>query len=295
MKSNNICKLCGKRSKLEISHIIPKFVYKWIKKTSATKKLREGSNPDKRIQDGYKLHFLCGECEDIFSNYENKFAEKIFHPLHNDKSIEQQYGEWLLKFATSISWRSLKYIRDRLQNDYSPEIISHVDKALEVWELYLLEKIQHPGEYRQHLIPMGSIESHTDNNVPKNINRYILRAVEIDFVTSGNQCFIYSKLCGVVILGFINMKNSSHWKNTKINRNGTIANHFGLPEYFANYFFDQAKKAAASIDSISDKQKEIISNAWEQNKDIAHTTVSFKALQQDYELFGEDAFETGII
>jgi hypothetical protein len=36
-----ICKLCKKEAKLEESHFIPKFIGKWVKKTSITGYLRE--------------------------------------------------------------------------------------------------------------------------------------------------------------------------------------------------------------------------------------------------------------
>src|SRR3989338_3970148 len=49
------------------AHFIPKFVFDWIKKTSATGYLRQAININKRLQDGAKEKFLCLECENKFS------------------------------------------------------------------------------------------------------------------------------------------------------------------------------------------------------------------------------------
>lgn len=40
-----ICALCGKNAELRESHLIPKFVGEWIKRTSATGYLRQVVNP----------------------------------------------------------------------------------------------------------------------------------------------------------------------------------------------------------------------------------------------------------
>ena len=57
-----ICKLCGKNDDLRESHFIPKFVGKWIKKTSVTGYIREKNEVQKRAQDIAKEHWLCGDC-----------------------------------------------------------------------------------------------------------------------------------------------------------------------------------------------------------------------------------------
>ena len=49
------CKLCKNEvEKLELSHIIPKFIFNDLKQTSITGKMRESKQVNKRIQDGLK-------------------------------------------------------------------------------------------------------------------------------------------------------------------------------------------------------------------------------------------------
>jgi hypothetical protein len=73
------CRLCGATKELQESHILPGFVFRWMKATSATGYLRFGQQPNLRVQDGLKLLLLCGDCEGRFNHWETQFANKIFH------------------------------------------------------------------------------------------------------------------------------------------------------------------------------------------------------------------------
>jgi hypothetical protein len=79
MKGN--CRLCEKEDDLKESHFIPKFVGKWIRKTSATGYIRQKYEPHKRSQDIAKEYWLCGDCEQLFSKWEREFANKVFYPF----------------------------------------------------------------------------------------------------------------------------------------------------------------------------------------------------------------------
>ncbi len=73
------CALCGNEAELELSHTVPKMAVRTLKKT-AIGNIRSTENPNKTIQDSEKLYMLCGDCEDLFSEKETWFANKIFHP-----------------------------------------------------------------------------------------------------------------------------------------------------------------------------------------------------------------------
>ncbi|AZI42491.1 hypothetical protein EHF33_06785 [Deinococcus psychrotolerans] len=101
-----LCKLCGKHSQLIESHIIPRSVINWIKRTSATGHLRSSINPEKRIQDGIKKHLLCSNCDgNLIGSSEKYFMEKIFLPYHEDRSLEIDYTQQLHYFAASLAYR----------------------------------------------------------------------------------------------------------------------------------------------------------------------------------------------
>ena len=52
-----LCKLCNKKAQLRESHIIPKFVYNWMKKTG-TGRFRQKKDLNKPLQDGIKDFLL---------------------------------------------------------------------------------------------------------------------------------------------------------------------------------------------------------------------------------------------
>jgi hypothetical protein len=72
------CRLCFTKTELLESHIIPSFVYKWLKSTSGTGFLRFGMEPNRRAQDGHKRFWLCGVCEARLNYWETKFANTSF-------------------------------------------------------------------------------------------------------------------------------------------------------------------------------------------------------------------------
>ena len=103
---NAKCKLCGKEKKLLLSHIIPKFVYKWMQ-NSGGKFFRTLENPNVRKQDGTKIELLCIDCEQKLSKSEKWFSENIFYPyLERNKNIIV-YGKELAHFIISVLWRVL--------------------------------------------------------------------------------------------------------------------------------------------------------------------------------------------
>jgi len=103
------CYLCNTNYCKQNSHIIPKFIYKWLKDTSATGYIRKGENVNIRVQDGLKIKLLCNECEKSFNKFETIFANKIFYPFHNSKNVKVNYKDWLFKFSVSVSWRVLVF------------------------------------------------------------------------------------------------------------------------------------------------------------------------------------------
>jgi hypothetical protein len=172
------CKLCGNEGDLEESHFIPRFVGKWIKKTSITGYLREYNEPHKRAQDTAKEYWLCGECEDKFSVWETKFANSVFHPFVNGKASEASYENWMSKFCASLSWRTLTYIRFKNpKKDQTEEYYETIGKAEKHLADYLLGKVDYLYQYEQHLFPLEGIDSTSSPDLPPNINRYFLRTM----------------------------------------------------------------------------------------------------------------------
>jgi hypothetical protein len=83
----SLCKLCEKNNDLKVSHVLPRFLGKYLKDTSATGFLTavdENGNPS-RSQDLYKRRLLCGQCESVLNEAETFFADKVFYPFKKDE------------------------------------------------------------------------------------------------------------------------------------------------------------------------------------------------------------------
>lgn len=288
----DICKLCHKKVDLKQSHIIPKFIFRWLKETSATGYLRFGQNPNVRIQDGFKEFWLCGECENLLNKWETEFANKLFYPLVQGKKSSFEYRGWLLKFAVSLSWRSLILIKRTGLPHFTDNQQKQSDIALEVWRKYLLDDIKHLDKYQQHLIPVDIISDSSMPNLPTNINRYFLRSIGIDPIANKSQALVYIKIPYFIFIGGIQL-DPKQWINTKIQTHkGMIGkNKYTIPQDFGDYLIDRAKRVGNIQKGFSKKQKRKIEEAILNDLDKVSKSEMFKAMQADVELFGNDVFE----
>lgn len=296
MESKTGCRLCGLTKPLSESHIVPSFVYDWLKKSSVTGHFRSGEKPNKRVQDGYKPPLLCGDCEQRLGIWEKTFSERVFVPLHQKEPLKP-YGPWLLLFAISVSWRVLTFFKEEGELSHFPQHLQiSVDKVLNIWREVLLEKRPHPGPFEQHMLPfVGPITDLNDNdpNVPKNINRYILRSVGIDAWCSETEAFVYVKMCRIILVGFIEIPNRRQWSGTKLHVNDGTFNtlHYKLPDLFRSCLYHNARKVAIIQQNLSDRQKDRIDQAYRKNQDQYWGSEMFNAMAQDFALFGEAGFK----
>lgn len=288
------CRLCGQTEDLQESHILPAFVFKWLKETSATGFIRFGQEPNRRVQDGYKKPWLCISCERQLNGWETPFATNIFHPLNEDGSRRVLYREWLLKFCVSVSWRVLSMLReDAGLKHFSQDQRNTANQALETWSQFLFDKLPHPGRFEQHLLPVDAIAHFSGEDLPANINRYLLRTVDVDAVRGEKTTFVYSKIGKFIILGFIDVTYPKQWVGTKVHvREGVIGSPtYTLPQQFGDYLFEKALRFASANKMISDKQRQKIAETARKNMGRVTKSSAFEAMQHDMRLFGEDAFK----
>jgi hypothetical protein len=289
------CRLCGATKALQDSHILPGFVYRWMKETSATGYLRFGQQPNLRVQDGLKLHLLCADCEQRFNQWETQFANQIFHPMTQGTAGRVYYGPWLLLFCASVSWRVLVYLMDGKHLDHVPAaLLPSVARTEVTWRGFLLGSRSRPQPYEQHILPLagGALESYTHSEMPANINRYLFRTPDMSVASNDRDAFTYSKLGPFIILGFIAMPRPKQWVGTKVNvQGGTIGpRDYVLPKPFDQFMFERANRAATLQERISEKQTAKIAETYKANLDRAAQSDSMRAMHQDVKLFGGSAF-----
>ena len=289
-----ICRLWRSESELQVSHIVPKFVFSWQKETAASP-IRHSKQPNVRIQDGEKLYFLCANCENLFSRWENLFSQNIFRPLQEEHLEKRhfQYGEWCLKFAVSVSWRALAYAQEKGIDQISTEQSQNVDEALKTWREYLLSERKSPAPFHQHLLPLSIIENKSNINLSPFINRYFLRAIDLDIAHSSSRMFTYVKMGKIILFGLVQEKHRELWKSTKIVVSRGILSigniKYVIPVGLDHYLSERAAKAASIFSSMSPNQQEKVLKYTHEHEDKIVQSEIFTAMKRDFELFGDDA------
>lgn len=245
------------------------------------------------MQDGFKRFWLCKDCEERLSVWETKFSREIFYPLTQsaDTSV---YGEWMARFCTSVSWRVLKfYLENKDIKRVRKSLMSVVEQCEATWRQFLLGRRPDSGKYEQHFLPVGAIESHTFVDMPSNINRYFLRAVDMDIVSGDQTVFVYSKIGPFIILGFVEVPYPEQWVGTQVQLTGgkISPRDYTLPSQFGQFLMQKAERMAKGNAQISERQSVKIDQAYRRDLDKAAASESFKAMDHDVRLFGTSAFK----
>ena len=255
--------------------------------------MRFGQSPNKREQDGIKAYWLCADCENRFSDFEREFANNIFYPFMNGEGSSFRYGPWFLKFAVSLSWRVLGYWYEEAILDHFPDdLLKNSKTALETWRKFFLDEVPHPGPFQQHIFPLGALEHYTGQDLPPNINRYVLRSVDLDCACTSKEAFVYAKLPSILFIGFIHIPKPNQWKGTKVHVKSGM---FGtasqtVPMQLGDFLKSKAALAGKIYTSMSERQVDKLSKDFMKDLDKAAASESFKALDADVRLFGDKAF-----
>lgn len=287
-----VCALCGEERELMKSHIIPAFAYRWLKKSSGNGHIRSTQNPNKRIQDGFKKRLLCNECENRFSRAETEFANKIFHPYTTASGGRLWYFEWMMYFCTSVSWRILIFYRDNGHlDDWDSDSIEKLNEAEVAWRQVLLGQAPHAGLHEQHLLPVDKIESAT-MTLPPNINRYLMRAIDMDLCTGNDAIFTFCKFGRFILVGMVCEPELKSWTGTKINANQGVVEpkEYILPTPFGEYILEKANRMRDALATMSPNQATKVEQAFKENADSYISSDAFDSMEADIGMFGENAF-----
>ena len=290
--SNDIaeCALCRTKKKLVNSHIIPSFVGKYIKETSATGLLRKIEEPNARIQDLIKKPLLCKSCEDIFSKYEKYFAEKIFIPLNQKCSFQKskcnfKYNENLLKYIISQSWRILysdydEYFKDKLSSEGQQEI----SKVIDDWRLYLLNKTNW-NEQTTHYLFFWTYISITDIEIPNRFEFYIKRDVDGTIASDKEKkiIIVFTQIPSISIISAIRPRYLLGWEDAEIFKEGIIGTPQSIDSYdldFNEFIIGRAKKIQEN--KMSEGQQQKILEAILKNPERFKISKTFEAFSEEF-------------
>lgn len=250
------CALCRQQKDLRKSHIIPKFVGKWMKSTSATGFLRTAVKPEKRRQDLPTSPLLCGECEQVFSKLESYFAREIFYPFMDEGKRNIAYDDTLVRFIISLSWRTLKTGYED-QISHKPWTKEHIDKAEEIWRKFLLNESSEAGPYEHHLFFLDYVEKGL--GLPRNFQWYTLRSTDSTLASNkGDIIFAYTHFPWVFFVSTIFPLQLPGWMGTKVDSNGKTALTFKIEDGgFGDFLISRAKIVSKSQKNDRKKDDEI--------------------------------------
>ena len=236
------CALCLQKKPLLESHIIPKFFGRELKKRSNSQTLVDGVNPQKnpKPQDITKVYLLCKACEVLFSKWETDFRNKIM-PANKSLLAPITYGDWMLKFAVSVSWRILAYLKyapPYSENEVmskelinfllalAPDSHSEAENALETWRLFLLNKRPDVAPYNQHFLLLNG----------KNFPNENCNALAFTIFQDEGIVATHALMGQFIILGFIKHSSAWKWKATDINStSGKIGVRQTIPQAYATW------------------------------------------------------------
>ncbi len=269
------CRLCNNDRTVLESHIVPKFVYRWMKKT-VTDRLRQSKNFNIPLQDGIKDYILCKECELRFSKKEKWFSENVFLPyLKNEKTIE--YNSNLHYFIISLLWRVLVHFKNDGNDYFYKELL---DKAEIEWRNYLLDgKDIHSFPAFYLLMIPEEIENVYSI---KNFYKYLFRSVDIEIAQSESKCFIYGLIPRFIFIGNIVGLDEKNFEGLKINSlNGVISNKFYVKDSDIMNFIISRISEMKNYEDLSAKQKEIINERTTQNIDRFKNSDYWRIIKKD--------------
>lgn len=277
----NICKLCQKQNKLQQSHLIPKFVFKWIKETG-TGYLRGGEDFNRRIQDGFKTPLLCTNCENLFSKYETYFAKQIFYPVVDDREAEFEYSEHLYLFATSVLWRLL--VQEILPEEKAVSYYADLELLEQNWRSILLAGKTSARDLTLQLLTGVDVAKPMEGytvDIPDRFVLYMARGVDAGITDTETKAMLFVKLPRFLFLYPLRGFNNKDFINSAISSRGgiyylndvTIAD----PE-IGDFFLNRVKLIDDLFSKMSSNQKEklrkITNEKWPliSNKDLGVIT-----------------------
>ena len=288
-----LCKLCGSDSPLKESHIIPRFIGRWMKKTSPTPYFRYGGDMDKRTQDLGKMKLLCGDCENLFSGWETKFAKEVFYPMSNGRP-RLWYKNWMLKFASSLTWRAIQVLsfEERKRSEAFEQILVNMELHL---SRFLLRQAKNVGSYSQHVYYISGLAAPVKPGSPM-LNRYLERGVEIDFPTTDNlsEMMVYVKLPMFMFFSIGESKYRKLYETSRIKKSGALQpkTHY-LPDVIFDYIIGRADRMHQLVNSMSPQSRELADKALmkeiEKDPQKVANTRQMQALYSDYKFYGKDA------
>jgi hypothetical protein len=226
------CRLYGTTAELRSSHLMPKFVIDYFKRTGS-RYLRSFETPNQRLQDGFKRNYLSHEAEQVFSVKEKWFAENIFKPFMETGKPNLQYDESLYYFLVSVLWRGLLHQLELpvISSNPTLDILNEVQLD---WRKYLAGDKETPQFSDVNLLLTDNIKSH-DTGI-KGLDYYFTRTIDFTIISDerGDYVCVYGKFLKFIFWSTINDPRNIDNSVVQVKQGGGIIDY---PQTFQDSLF----------------------------------------------------------
>ena len=219
-----LCKLCKRNTDLQNSHILPRFLGKYLKKTSATGFLiaeNNNGNPY-RQQDLAKTKLLCIDCEGLLNKTETFFANNVFHPFKEGNLKNIPIDDKLGKFAISIGLRAL-WIMQFIEHPIAIKLKDKLEQLENNWRGYLLgDRGATAGETTHHILLCNEKLLALGLKSNPNLIYNILRTSAYYIFEKFDNAYIFANLAGVQVISMISPDKLPVSRGTEVYPNQTF-------------------------------------------------------------------------
>lgn len=224
------CQLCGRDAILSQSHIVPAFVFQWMKRTGG--KLRWATQPNRPIQDGPKLPLLCQTCEQRLSGREAWFSQHLFRPaVENRLTFPLAYDQSLFYFLISLAWRVVCFPNKKIPED-ADQLALALEAVRQRWARYLLSGIGTSIDDTVHLMICADGFSLEGSGGPRRLpSEFLLRRVDASIVSAHGRCLVYIKLPRFIALASVTPFEENKFVNTRVYSTG---GELRVPQYIGD-------------------------------------------------------------
>ncbi len=263
------CRLCKQDRELQKSHIIPKFVGKYLKKTSMTGFLSaiDSHGNIGRTQDLFKKKLLCKNCESLISGFETYFEKTIFHPFNEGIIKSIPIDEKIGKFAVSVSLRVL-WVLLEVKDSFALRWREKLFELEDEWRNYLIETPGFAkGRNSHHIIfhSKAMMAGGLLNN--PNLIFHLMRSSAFYIYEKYNKAYISSNMAGIQIISMIEPTGLPVSRGTQVypeQKFGQEKLGIGWGGYFQN-LMDFSRDCNSALCNLTERQKQIISRAISKN------------------------------
>ena len=293
------CKLCKAEAELQCSHVVPRYVWKWLRRTGITHHMRSSADPNQRQQDGPKRRWLCTDCEQKLSKWENRFKKEVFEPATKVQKIGPYSGRGML-CALSILWRVGMQMCEHPERPKGQQGDARrkVERLLNAWRKELVEEKISPST-KMRLVKFGTTNTGL-HGFGGRLNRYLTRYVGVDILwnEAGEICYVWCKLGPIVLIGVVEETPEVErlWVNADMIQGQAPKQNVQLPSALLEPMQNQTRKMEEMQSRMSPRQQAKVTEELQRigiSREKLEKTEQGRAMLADIRMYGRGAAEIG--